>query len=164
MTVLAVWTFADAAAARKAEVELASLSARGVLTIADGAVLTWPRGRRSPHTRQLQSLPLVAGLSSTFWGLLLGTVFFLPTLEPASDAAIIGQARADAKGFLRAIGLNDEFVADLRSAVTFGRSALFALLAQDPRPADDAFAHWAPQKCHVALGEGTWQTLRAVFS
>jgi uncharacterized membrane protein len=79
----------------------------------DAAVVWWPAGRRMPSTRHL-------GASDLWWGVLLGMVFLVPLAGPA-----FGAAAGAVAGGLADFGLGDDFILQVREAVTPGTSAVF---------------------------------------
>jgi uncharacterized membrane protein len=50
---------------------------RGLITLEDAAVVSWPEGDMKPEPRQLPSTTGVGALSGTFWGMLLGLNLFV---------------------------------------------------------------------------------------
>jgi uncharacterized membrane protein len=50
---------------------------RGLITLEDAAVVSWPEGDMKPEPRQLHSTTGVGALSGTFWGMLLGLNLFV---------------------------------------------------------------------------------------
>ena len=61
-------------------------------------------------------------LGGAFWGFLFGLIFFVPLLGMAMGAAMgaLGGSLAD-------VGIDDDFIKQVRERVTPGTSALFAL-------------------------------------
>jgi len=61
-------------------------------------------------------------LGGAFWGFLFGLIFFIPLLGLAMGAAMgaLGGSLAD-------VGIDDDFIQQVREKVTPGTSALFAL-------------------------------------
>jgi hypothetical protein len=90
--------------------------------IDDVALVWWPAGRRMPSTRH-------RGPSDLWWGVLLGMVFFVPLAGPA-----LGAAAGAVAGGLADFGLGDDFILQVREAVTPGTSAGF--VASDRGTAD----------------------------
>ena len=88
----------------------------------DGAVVSWPADRKKPKTRQMSSLVGAGALGGAFWGMLFGLIFLMPLLGMA-----IGAATGAAGGALSDVGIDDEFIAEVRKQVTPGTSALFVL-------------------------------------
>ncbi|RIQ36953.1 DUF1269 domain-containing protein [Jiangella rhizosphaerae] len=122
MATFTVWTFDDPAVADHSVALLESMRTRDVGRIHDAATVSWPHDREKPRTHHLASVAHSGALGGTFWGLLFGTLFFVPllgaALGPAADA--LGQSLAD-------VGIDDDFIRQIRDRVTPGTSALFAL-------------------------------------
>lgn len=122
MATLSVWRYDDPAGAEQAAGVLQDLVARQQMTIHDAATVTWEQGRKTPRTRQLADLTGAGALGGPFWGLLLGTIFFVPLL-----GAALGAATGAVGGSLTDVGIDDTFVNRIRDTVTPGTSALFLL-------------------------------------
>lgn len=56
MTTLSVWRFGTAEGAAQAEQTALDLQTRGLLTLIDGAVVSWPADKRKPSTTQLRKM------------------------------------------------------------------------------------------------------------
>jgi uncharacterized membrane protein len=96
-----------------------------MITLEDAAVVSWPQGNKKPITRQLHS---TAG-SGAFWGFLIGLIFFMPLL-----GAAMGAAGGALGGSLNDVGIDDDFIRQVREKVTPGTSALFALTSGATAP------------------------------
>lgn len=125
MTTLTVWKFDSPDAAEQAESTLLSLQKQELITVDDAAVVSWPEGHHKPRTKQLTSLVGVGALSGTFWGMLFGLLFLMPLL-----GAAVGAAAGALGGRLTDIGIDDDFIDQVKQEVTPGTSALF-LLSRD---------------------------------
>ena len=88
----------------------------------DAAIVTWESGKKKPQTRQLHNLAGVGALQGAFWGMLFGLLFFIPFLGLA-----IGAGMGALMGSMADVGIDDKFIAEVRSKVTEGTSALFLL-------------------------------------
>src|SRR5215211_5233293 len=89
---------------------------RAMINLEDAAVVSWPVDNRKPKTRQLHG---AAGAGwGAFWGFLLGLIFFVPFLGAALGAGV-GSVLTD-------VGIDDDFINQVREKVTPGTSALFA--------------------------------------
>jgi uncharacterized membrane protein len=122
MATLTVWKFPTANGAVQAERTLADLQARALIRVHDAASVSWAEGKKRPKTRQLHDLVGAGALSGGFWGMLLGIIFLTPLL-----GFVVGAAAGALSGSLRDVGINDDFIADVRKRVTPGTSALFVL-------------------------------------
>jgi uncharacterized membrane protein len=116
MATLSVLKFNDPYGAERVMVALQGMQERALITLEDAAIVSWPQGNRKPKTRELHSGG-GAGWGA-FWGFLIGMIFFMPFL----GAAIGGMS-----GALSDVGIDDDFIKQVREKVTEGTSALFAL-------------------------------------
>ena len=104
---ISVWRFGD--------LDGGEAMLRRVDGIDDGALVWWPPGQPTPSTRHL-------GASDLWWGVLLGMVFLVPLAGPA-----FGAAAGAVAGGLADFGLGDDFILQVREAVTPGTSAVFVV-------------------------------------
>src|SRR5258708_14019802 len=101
-----------------------SLQKQQLLQIIDGATVIWPKGKKKPKTRQLTHLGTVGGtLDGAFWGILLGSIFFVPFFDIAAGAAM-----GALSGHFGKYGIDDDFIQQVRTKVTEGTSGLLLLL------------------------------------
>jgi uncharacterized membrane protein len=119
---LTVWKFANAEAAATAESTLLDLQRQELITIHDAAVVSWPEGAKRPKTKQLNNMTGVGALGGAFWGLLFGLIFFVPILGLA-----VGAGMGALTGSMADVGIDDNFVRQVREQVTPGTSALFVM-------------------------------------
>ena len=122
MATLTVWKFDTADGADEAVEILRTLVSEELITLHDAATVSWPDGRKKPRTRQLSHLAGMGALGGAFWGLLFGLLFFVPLIGVA-----IGAGTGALAGALSDVGIDDSFIEKVRSEVTPGTSALFAL-------------------------------------
>lgn len=101
---------------------LGDLQRQHLLKVQDGAIVSWPQGKKGPKTRQLANLAGAGALSGAFWGMLFGLLFFVPFFGMA-----IGAAMGALSGAFADYGIDDNFIKQVRSEVTEGTSALFLL-------------------------------------
>ncbi|XCM33915.1 DUF1269 domain-containing protein [Streptomyces parvus] len=132
MSTLTVWKFRTADGAENVEEALKSLQKEGLIKILDAAVVSWPADRAKPRTRQLLNLVGAGALSGTFWGMLFGLIFLMPLL-----GAAVGAAAGALGGKLADVGIDDDFIAEVKEKVTPGTSALF-LLTMNEGPSGSA--------------------------
>ena len=109
-------------------IALQGLQERQMITLEDAAVVSWPEGNKKPKTRQLHGTAGV-GRWGAFWGFLFGLIFFVPFL-----GAAIGAGTGALSGSLADVGIDDDFIRQVREKVTPGTSALFALTSGARRP------------------------------
>jgi uncharacterized membrane protein len=101
---------------------LESLQKQQLITVNDGAIVTWKVGAKKPKTEQLRNLTGVGALGGAFWGMLFGLLFFVPFFGLA-----IGAAMGALAGHFANYGIDDDFINSVRSKITPGTSALFLL-------------------------------------
>ena len=90
--------------------------------VTSSAIVSWPEGAKKPRTRHLNNLAGLGALDGAFWGLLFGLIFFVPILGMAFGAVAGGLSGAFAD-----VGIDDDFIKQVRDYVTEGTSALFLL-------------------------------------
>jgi uncharacterized membrane protein len=122
MATLSVLKFNDPSGADRVLLALQGMQERQLITLEDAAIVSWPADRKKPQTRQLHSMGGAGALGGAFWGFLFGLIFFIPLLGMAMGAAMgaLGGSLAD-------VGIDDNFINEVREKVTPGTSALFAL-------------------------------------
>jgi len=99
-----------------------SLQKQQLLTLQDAAIVTWPKGKSQPKTKQLVNMAGIGALDGAFWGMLFGLLFFVPFLGLA-----IGAAMGALGGKFNDYGIDDGFIKKVREQVTEGTSALFLM-------------------------------------
>ena len=117
-----VLKFNDPSGADRVLIALQGLQERQMITLQDAAVVTWPEGNKKPKTRQLASTAGAGAMGGAFWGFLFGLIFFVPFL-----GAAIGASMGALTGSMADVGIDDDFIKQVREQVTPGTSALFAL-------------------------------------
>ena len=129
MATLSVLKFDDPYGADSVLVALQGMQERQMITLEDAALVSWPQGNRKPKTRQLHSTAGAGAGWGAFWGFLFGLIFFVPFL-----GAAIGAGMGGATGALADVGIDDDFIREVREKVTEGTSALFALTSGATAP------------------------------
>ncbi|HEY2191396.1 MAG TPA: DUF1269 domain-containing protein [Actinomycetospora sp.] len=156
MATLSAWKFPTPLGAEDALKILERLQQEGLINVQDAAVVSWPDDRKRPKTRQAKKGR--GALGGGFWGLLFGLIFFVPVLGVAVGAAV-GAAS------MRHVGIDDEFIDEVRAKVTPGTSALFALTSDAvPDKVAEAFEGIQPELLHTNLSEDQEAQLREVFA
>jgi uncharacterized membrane protein len=122
MATLTVWKFDSAGGAQSALAQLERMQKEELVRINDAAYVTWPEGKKKPKTEQLHSLTGAGALGGSFWGLLFGLIFFVPLLGMA-----VGAAMGALSGSMADVGIDDDFIRQVRQEVTPGTSALFVM-------------------------------------
>ena len=160
MATLTVWKFQTPGGAEEAEDLLLQLSKEELITIEDAAIVTWAEGKKSPKTRQLRSLTGAGALGGAFWGLFFGLLFFVPVL-----GMVVGAATGALGGAMADVGIDDDFIDELRSRIQPGTSALFVMSSGAvPEKVGPAFAELSPELLHSNLSDEQEARLREVFS
>lgn len=158
---LTVWKFEDPTGADQSVTLLESLQKQELIQIHDAATVSWDPAKKKPKTRQLASLTGVGALGGAFWGMLFGLIFFIPLI-----GAAIGAAAGALGGSLADAGIDDDFIRQVRSEVTPGTSALFALTSgavQDKVVTAFQDAGLRPQLIHTNLSTEQENAMREVF-
>jgi uncharacterized membrane protein len=126
---LSVLKFNDPYGADRVLVALQGMQERELITLEDAAVVSWPEGHKKPKTRQMHSTAGAGATWGAFWGFLFGLIFFVPFLGAAIGAGMGGMS-----GALADVGIDDDFIKQVRDKVTGGTSALFALTSGATAP------------------------------
>ncbi|MBD5785650.1 DUF1269 domain-containing protein [Cellulosimicrobium terreum] len=122
MATFTVWKFEDPDGADEASAILHHASSEGLIRLVDTAVVTWPQDAEKPTTRHGHQDGWRGTGWGAFWGLLLGTVFFIPLIGAAAGAAIGASSKA-----MAAVGIDSGQLDRIRENVTRGTSALFVV-------------------------------------
>jgi uncharacterized membrane protein len=125
MATLSVLKFDDTYGADLVLMALEGLQEQGTIELEDAAVVSWPQGNKKPTIRQLHSMAGVGAVGGAFFGFLLGLIFFVPFL-----GAAMGAGMGALTGSLGDIGIDDDFIKQVREEVTEGNSALFTLTSE----------------------------------
>ena len=161
MATLSVLKFNDPSGADRVLLALQGMQERQLITLQDAAVVTWPEDRKKPQTRQLASMGGAGALGGAFWGFLFGLIFFIPLLGMA-----VGAAMGALGGSLADVGIDDDFIKQVREKVTEGTSALFALTsgATAPERVIDELRQYDFEIISTNLPEEQEQRLREAFA
>jgi uncharacterized membrane protein len=160
MATLTAVKFPTAVGADEALQILERLQREEAIRIHDGAIVSWVDGAKKPKTRQLNHLAGSGALGGGFWGLLFGLIFFVPIL-----GLLVGAAMGAASASLADVGIDDDFIKEVREKVTPGTSALFALTSDGvPDKVAEAFRGVDGELLHTNLSKEQEAQLREVFS
>jgi uncharacterized membrane protein len=160
MATFSVWKFQTANGAERALDTLIQLQKEELIQVEDAAVVTWPAGKRKPKTRQLHEMTGAGAMGGAFWGLLFGLLFFVPLLGMA-----VGAATGALAGSLADVGIDDDFIKQVRKEVTPGTSALFVMTAGAvEEKVRDAFKGTKAELMHTNLSADQETKLREVFA
>ncbi len=124
MATLTVFKFSTPEGAEQTLSKLEDLQKRQLITILDAAIVTWPADKKKPRTRQLYNLAGAGALTGAFWGMLFGLIFLMPFM-----GALIGAAAGALSGSFADVGIDDNFIKEVREKVVPGTSALFLMSA-----------------------------------
>ncbi|WP_138004588.1 DUF1269 domain-containing protein [Halalkalirubrum salinum] len=97
---------------------------RELITLEDAAVVVRNKKGRA-KVKQAHSLVGAGAVGGAFWGMLIGLLFFAPWL-----GLLAGAASGAIAGKFGDIGIDDDFIKEVRDAIEPGNSALF-LLSRD---------------------------------
>jgi uncharacterized membrane protein len=122
MATLTALKFATPEGAGQMLEKIQSLQKMELIKLQDAAIVTWPVGKKSPKTKQLNNLAGAGAMQGAFWGMLFGLIFFIPFFGLA-----IGAAMGALSGKMADYGIDDNFIKQTREKVTEGTSALFLL-------------------------------------
>ena len=122
MANLTAWKFDTPDGASQAVRTLKELQDEGLIVIDDAAIVEWPQGKKKPKTRQVDDMTSERALGGAFWGFLFGILFFVPLIGAAVGAGVGAMSAR-----LGHVGIDDEFIDQVKGAVTEGTSALFLL-------------------------------------
>ena len=122
MATFTVWKFDSAGGADAVLATLERLQKEELIQVLDGATVSWPEGKKKPKTKQLHNMAGAGAMGGAFWGFLFGLLFFVPILGLAVGAAMGAMA-----GSMTDVGIDDQFINEVRSKITPGTSALFVM-------------------------------------
>jgi uncharacterized membrane protein len=161
MATLSVLKFNDPYGADRVLVSLQGMQEREMITLEDAASVSWPQGNKKPKTHQLHSMAGAGAGWGAFWGFLFGLIFFVPFL-----GAAIGAGMGGLSGSLADVGIDDDFIKQVRDKVTEGTSALFALTsgATAPDKIIDELRQYDFEIISTNLPEEQEQQLREAFA
>ena len=131
-----------------------------MITVEDAALVSWPEGANKPTIPRDHFVGEMA-LGGAFWGFLFGLIFFVPFLGAAIGAGMGGMT-----GALADVGIDDDFIKQVREKVTEGTSALFALTsgATAPDKVIDELKQYDFEIISTNLPEEQENKLREAFS
>jgi len=90
MTTFTAWKFDTPGGAQAAREQLDLARAEGLVKVIDRAVLEWPEGAEKPSLRHSRDDEWRGTGWGAFWGLLVGTLFFVPMLGAVAIGAGAG--------------------------------------------------------------------------
>ncbi len=159
MATFTVWKFDSVDGAARAETKLLALQKQELITVLDAATVSWPAGAKKPKTKQLHSTSGAMALGGSFWGLLFGLLFFIPLLGMA-----VGAAMGALAGSMTDVGIDDDFINQVRSEITPGTSGLFVMTSDAViDKVREAFADDHMSLIHANLTDEQEAKLREAF-
>jgi uncharacterized membrane protein len=159
---LTVWRFDTPEGAEETMHALEGLADEGLIDLHDAAALSWPSSTTKLRTAELHPATDAGGgaLGGSFWGLLLGFIFFVPLL-----GAALGTATGLISDALSAVGIDDGFINRVRDEVTPGTSALFVLSSDAVMDkVREAFSANRPELIFTNLSTEQENAIREVFA
>jgi uncharacterized membrane protein len=160
MATFTVWRFDDPSGAEAALVKLTELQRQELIKVHDAAIVSWQPGKKKPKTRQLHDLAGAGALGGAFWGFLFGLIFLMPLLGMA-----IGAAAGALGGSMGDVGIDDDFIREVREKVTPGTSALFLLTSEAVQDkVREAFHGVRAELIHTNLSAEQESALRETFA
>src|SRR5215213_11620210 len=119
---LTVLKFPEADGADRMIHKLEDLQKQELIQIVDAAIVSWPPRKEQAQDPPAQQPGRFRCPGRCLLGLLFGLIFFVPIFGMAIGALMGGMS-----GALADIGIDDDFVNEVRENVTEGTSALFLL-------------------------------------
>jgi uncharacterized membrane protein len=156
MSALAVWTYADVGGGRRLE-RFLSDGTLGDVSVTDGAVVTWTRGRASAQVRELQGVARTCNLGVPFWGMLFGIVVSGPELS-----SMAGSQQRALDESLEGVGVSRETLVVLRRRLQPGGSAVAVICDEAVASAIEAIGAEATRDGHAATMDVGGSTRRVL--
>ena len=158
MSNLIVFTFDNETEAERMRDTLVSMQKQQIISLEDAAVVI-RREDGKVKVKQAQSLVGAGALGGSFWGLLIGLLFWAPWLGLA-----IGAATGALAGGMTDIGVDDKFIKEVGENIEPGHSALFLLVTDStPDKVMDGMTDFHPTVYQTSLSEEDDAKLRAAF-
>lgn len=158
MSNLIVFTFDNETEAERMRDALVSMEKQKLISLEDAAVVV-RRQDGKVKVKQAQSLVGAGALGGSFWGLLIGLLFWAPWLGLA-----IGAATGAIAGGLTDVGVDDKFIKDVGEKIEPGHSALFLLVIDaTPDKVMEGLQGFHPTVYQTSLSDEDDAKLRAAF-
>ena len=125
MTTFTVWKFDNPEGAERAVRALQDAQADQLVKIDDHAIVSWPKGAEHPETKHGHEEKWRGAGWGSVWGILIGTLFFVPVVGGLAGAAIGALAKST-----EGAGITKEQLEKIRDEVVEGTSALFVVTEQ----------------------------------
>jgi uncharacterized membrane protein len=113
MTAFTVWKFDTPDGADHAATVLKNAAGQGLVRVLDHAVVSWPAGASHPDTKHSRDEQLRGTGWGALWGLLIGSLFFVPVVGGVAGAAsgAISKATQD-------VGIDKQQLETIRTQIT----------------------------------------------
>ena len=158
MANLIVFTFNNETEAERMRDTLVSMQKMELISLEDAAVVI-RREDGKVRVKQAQSLVGAGALGGSFWGLLIGLLFWAPWLGLA-----IGAASGAIAGGMTDIGVDDKFIKEVGENIEPGHSALFLLVTDaTPDKVMDGLCDFNPKVYQTSLSKEDEAKLREAF-
>ncbi len=158
MANLIVFAFDNETEAERMRDKLVDMQKQQIITLQDAAVVI-RRKDGKVKVKQAQSLVGAGALGGSFWGLLIGLLFWAPWLGLA-----IGAATGAIAGGMTDVGVDDKFIKEVGENIEPGHSALFLLVTDStPDKVMDGLSDFNPKVYQTSLSEEDEAKLRADF-
>ena len=158
MANLIVFAFDNETEAERMRDKLVDMQKQQIITLQDAAVVI-RREDGKVKVKQAQSLVGAGALGGSFWGLLIGLLFWAPWLGLA-----IGAATGALAGGMTDVGVDDKFIKEVGDNIEPGHSALFLLVTDStPDKVMDGLSDFNPKVYQTSLSEEDEAKLRAAF-
>ncbi len=158
MANLIVFAFDNETEAERMRDKLVDMQKQEIISLQDAAVVI-RREDGKVKVKQAQSLVGAGALGGSFWGLLIGLLFWAPWLGLA-----IGAATGAIAGRMTDVGVDDKFIKEVGDNIEPGHSALFLLVSDStPDKVMDGLSDFNPKVYQTSLSEEDEAKLRAAF-
>ena len=159
MSDLVVVGFDDEHTAFEMRAALAKMQKEYLIDMEDVVVVTKDE-KEKVKLHQAINLTAAGAVGGSFWGMLIGILFFNPLL-----GAAMGAGAGAISGKLSDIGIDDKFMKELGSTLTAGSSALFVLIRKvTPDKVLDELKDFKGKVIKTSLTADREDTLREVLS
>ncbi|GBF80104.1 DUF1269 domain-containing protein [Aphanothece sacrum] len=159
MSDLIAIAYDDEFKAEEVRLTLAKLQKEHLIELEDAAVVVKDKNGKI-KLKQAVNLTSTGAVSGGFWGLLIGTLFFVPLV-----GAAVGAATGALGGALTDIGVDDDFMRELGETLQPETSALFVLVRQvTPDKVLDEVAPFGGKVLRTSLSKDQEEELQEILT
>ncbi len=159
MSDLVVVAFNDEQTAFQVKDRLEQMQKEHIIKLEDLVVVVRHQDGK-PDIKQSVSMAGVGALSGSFWGLLLGLIFFMPLFGLA-----IGAITGALAGHFSDYGIDDKFIEQIAETIQPGNSAVFMLIKEStPDKVLAGLTEFKGTVIQTSLSEENEEKLREAFS